>query len=153
MKKFEFTLERLKNYREQLEEQEKNDLAALRAEREIMIEHEQELIRLITRKNEDLRVMYQKGAFPNELTAANRFLTVKKQELELQRLEILRKEDEIEHKLEQVVEAKKEVKKLEKLEEKQLEEYHALEQKENEKFIEEFFGAGHEKMQEMSKNG
>jgi len=37
-----------------------------------------------------------------------------------------------------VVEATKDVKTLEKLEEKQLEEYKALENKENEQFIEEF---------------
>ena len=32
MKKFQFTLDRIKQYRMQLEEMEKNDLAALRAE-------------------------------------------------------------------------------------------------------------------------
>ena len=45
---------------------------------------------------------------------------------------------EIEKQLGIVVEATKDVKTLEKLEEKQLEEYKALEIKENEQFIEEF---------------
>ena len=53
-------------------------------------------------------------------------------------MEIERKENEIAHQLEAVMEASREVQKLEKLEEHQLEEYKELERKEQEQFIEEF---------------
>ena len=58
----------------------------------------------------------------------------------MKRQEIAEKNREIEKKLEDVLEATKEVKKLEKLEEHQLEEYREQETKENENFLEEFFG-------------
>lgn len=56
----------------------------------------------------------------------------------MKRHQILMKEREIEKQLEAVIDATKEVSKLEKLEEHQIEEYKAAEQKENELFIEEF---------------
>lgn len=55
--------------------------------------------------------------------------------------EIEEKNKQIEKKLQDVIEATQEVKKMEKLEEHQLEEYKQAELKENENFIEEFFGA------------
>lgn len=56
----------------------------------------------------------------------------------MKRHQILMKEREIEAQLQTVIEATKEVSKLEKLEEHQIEEYRAAEQKETELFIEEF---------------
>ena len=56
----------------------------------------------------------------------------------MKRHQILMKEREIERQLEAVVQATQEVSKLDKLEEHQLEEYRAAEQKETELFIEEF---------------
>lgn len=142
MKKFKFTLDRIKQYRIQIEEMEKNDLAALRAQLRQLEEQEAEIRRAIAAKSEELRRLYRKGAFPNEISVANRYLTFKKQELEMKMGEIEEKNKEIEKKLQEVVEATQEVKKMEKLEEHQLEEYKQQELKENENFIEEFFGAG-----------
>lgn len=142
MKKFQFTLDRIKQYRIQIEEMEKNDLAALRAQLRQLEEQEAEIRRAIAAKSEELRRLYRKGAFPNEISVANRYLTFKKQELEMKRGEIEEKNKEIEKKLQEVIEATQEVKKMEKLEEHQLEEYKQQELKENENFIEEFFGAG-----------
>lgn len=142
MKKFQFTLDRIKQYRIQIEEMEKNDLAALRAQLTELEKQELEICRAITAKSEELRRLYRKGAYPNEISVANRYLTFKKQELEIKRAEIGEKNKEIENKLQEVIEATQEVKKMEKLEEHQLEEYKQQELKENESFIEEFFGAG-----------
>lgn len=142
MKKFQFSLDRIKQYRVQVEEMEKNDLAALRAELALLREQEQDILADIAAKTDELRKMFKKGAFPNEINVANRFLTSRKQDLEMKRQEIADKNREIEKKLGEVLEATKEVKKLEKLEEHQLEEYRRLETKENENFIEEFFGGG-----------
>ncbi|MBD5115422.1 MAG: flagellar export protein FliJ [Ruminococcaceae bacterium] len=140
MKKFQFTLDRIKQYRMQLEEMEKNDLAALRAELLVLHEEEAEIKKAIADKTEELRRIYRRGAYPNEISVANRYLTLRKQDLEMKRQEIAEKNREIEKKLEDVLEATKEVKKLEKLEEHQLEEYREQETKENENFLEEFFG-------------
>lgn len=138
MKKFEFSLERLKQFRGQVEETEKNRLGELRAQHSAMQTEEAEIIAEIARKNDDLRALYVKGAFPAELSAANRYISVKKQELELKRRELELKKLEIDKQLSVVLEATREVQKLEKLEEHQLEDYHELEKKEQEKFIEEF---------------
>lgn len=140
MKKFQFTLDRIKQYRMQLEEMEKNDLAALRAELSVLQEEEEAIKKAIADKTEELRRIYRRGAYPNEISVANRYLTLRKQDLEMKRQEIAEKNREIEKKLEDVLEATKEVKKLEKLEEHQLEEYREQETKENENFLEEFFG-------------
>lgn len=140
MKKFQFTLDRIKQYRMQLEEMEKNDLAALRAELSVLQEEEAAIKKAIADKTEELRRIYRRGAYPNEISVANRYLTLRKQDLEMKRQEIAEKNREIEKKLEDVLEATKEVKKLEKLEEHQLEEYREQETKENENFLEEFFG-------------
>lgn len=142
MKKFKFTLDRIKQYRIQIEEMEKNDLAALRAQLRELEEQEAEIRKAIAAKSEELRRLYRKGAFPNEISVANRYLTFKKQELEMKMGEIEDKNKEIEKKLQEVIEATQEVKKMEKLEEHQLEEYKQQELKESENFIEEFFGAG-----------
>lgn len=142
MKKFQFSLDRIKQYRIQVEEMEKNDLAALRAELAQLREQEQDIIASIAAKTDELREIFKKGAFPNEINVANRFLTSRKQDLEMKRQEIADKNIEIEKKVEEVLEATKEVKKLEKLEEHQLEEYRNQEIKENENFLEEFFGGG-----------
>ena len=140
MKKFQFTLDRIKQYRMPVDEMEKNDLAALRAELARLQDEEREILASIAAKSDELRKIFKKGAFPNEINVANRFLTARKQDLEIKRQEIADKNLEIEKKLEEVLEATKEVKKLEKLEEHQLEEYRLQETKENESFIEEFFG-------------
>lgn len=140
LKKFQFTLDRIKQYRMQLEEMEKNDLAALRAELAQLREEEEDIKRAIAAKSEELRRIFRRGAYPNEITVANRYLTLRKQDLEAKKAEIVNKNIEIEKKLEDVLEATKEVKKLEKLEEHQLEEYKEKEAKENESFLEEFFG-------------
>ncbi len=141
MKKFKFTLDRIKQYRIQIEEMEKNDLSALRAQLAELEDQAEEIKRSIYAKTEELRRLYRKGAYPNEISVANRFLTFKKQALEMKMGEIEEKNKEIEKKLQDVIEATKEVKKMEKLEEHQLEEYKQAELKENENFIEEFFGA------------
>lgn len=147
MKKFQFTLDRIKQYRMQLEEMEKNDLAALRAELARLREEEDDIKKAISVKTEELRRIYRRGAYPNEITVANRYITLRKQDLEIKKSEIAAKNLEIEKKLEDVLEATKEVKKLEKLEEHQLEEYREKETKENESFLEEFFGGGRQKAQ------
>ena len=138
MKKFTFPLDKIKQFRQQEEETQKNLLGEMRAELNFLKTQRLELEKIIYQKNDDLRKLYAKGAYPTEIGTLNRFLSVKKAELAQKNLEIERKENEIAHQLEAVMEASREVQKLEKLEEHQLEEYKELERKEQEKFIEEF---------------
>ena len=73
-----------------------------------------------------------------DIAIHKRYINAKQQELHMQRHKILMKNRDIEHQLQVVIDATMEVSKLEKLEEQQIEEYKAAEQKENEQFIEEF---------------
>ena len=138
MKKFEFSLERLKQYREQVEETEKNKLGELRAQLRILEAETEELLALIEKKNDDLRELYRHGAFPHEISSLNRFISLKQQELHRKRRDIILKNEEIAAQLTVVIDSRREVSKLEKLEEHQLEDYRFMEKKEQEKFIEEF---------------
>lgn len=138
MKKFVFTLESLKRYQDQVLETEKGTLAELRGELNRLEAELEDILEELSRLNRELVVLYEKGTTPLEISVHKRYISAKQQELHMKRHQILMKEREIEAQLQVVVDATREVSKLEKLEEHQIEEYKALEQKENELFIEEF---------------
>lgn len=138
MKKFVFTLERLKQYREQVLETEKGSLADLRGQLNRLQAELEDILEELARLNRELVEMYERGTTPLDISVHKRYIAAKQQELHMKRLQIMLKEREIERQLEIVVEATKEVSKLEKLEKQQIEEYKAAEQKETEAFIEEF---------------
>lgn len=137
MKKFVFTLERLKQYREQVLETEKGSLADLRGQLNRLQAELEGILEELARLNRELVEMYERGTTPLDISVHKRYIAAKQQELHMKRHQIMLKEREIERQLEVVVEATKEVSKLEKLEEQQIEEYKAAEQKETEAFIEE----------------
>lgn len=138
MKKFVFTLERLKQYREQMLETEKGSLADLRGQLNRLQAELEDILEELARLNRELVEMYERGTTPLDISVHKRYIAAKQQELHMKRHQIMLKEREIERQLEVVVEATKEVSKLEKLEKQQIEEYKAAEQKETEAFIEEF---------------
>ena len=138
MKKFEFTLDRLKDYREQILESEKNTLGVLRGQMHELEMTETQIIDTIEMKNEELWQTMQSGTTPIEIAMMKRFVIAKQQELSETRILIQRKNREIEKQLEVVIAATQDVSSMEKLEEKQLEAHQAEELKENERFIEEF---------------
>ena len=138
MKKFVFTLESLKRYQDQVLETEKGKLSELRGELNRLEAELEDILAELERLNGELVVMYEKGTTPLEISVHKRYISAKQQELHIKRHQILMKGREIEAQLQVVVDATREVSKLEKLEEHQIEEYKALEQKENELFIEEF---------------
>lgn len=138
MKKFVFTLERLKQYREQVLETEKGSLADLRGQLNRLQAELEDILEELARLNRELVEMYERGTTPLDISVHKRYIAAKQQELHMKRHQIMLKEREIERQLEVVVDATKEVSKLEKLEEQQIEEYKAAEQKETEAFIEEF---------------
>ena len=138
MKKFQFTLETLKKYNDRILDTEKNTLGILRKE---AADIEKELAATHHRLNlahEEKREMCLTGTTPIELTVQQRYISELSLRIHQLEAELEEKRREVEAQLNKVVEATKEVSKLEKLEQKQLEEYRRAEKKEEENFIEEF---------------
>jgi len=138
MKKFQFSLDKLQNYKEQVLESEKNTLGILRKELNDLNQRLEELIRLIDLKSDELAYIMISSISSADFASRKRFITFKQQEGHELRREISAKEDEVEQQLQVVVEATKEVNTLEKLEERQFEEYEYEQNKQEELFIEEF---------------
>ncbi len=138
MKKFQFTLQRLKDFREQELDRQKNILSVLRGELKMIEDSAEELRRKIFAESADLERVCASGAPAFEISVRKRYIVTLQQEVHFKEAQAVQKQAEIDKQLGVVVEATKDVKTLEKLEEKQLEEYKAAETKENEQFIEEF---------------
>ncbi|MBP5605595.1 MAG: flagellar export protein FliJ [Ruminiclostridium sp.] len=138
MKKFVFTLQSLKDYREQTLDTEKNTLASMRAELAQLEAELETILEELAKLNRDLLELYKEGTTANDIAVHKRYINNKQQELHMKRHQILMQNRKIEMQLQEVIDATKEVSKLEKLEEHQIEDYKAAEQKETEQFIEEF---------------
>ena len=138
MKKFVFTLQRLKEFREQTLDTEKGTLAELRSDLARLEAELEDILAELAALNRRLVEMYEEGTTVNDISVHKRYINAKQQELHMKRHQILMQNRKIEQQLNVVIEATKEVSKLEKLEEHQIEEYKAAELKENEQFIEEF---------------
>ncbi len=138
MKKFQFTLQKLMDFREQELDRQKNTLSALRGELVKIEDATAELRRKVFSESQELERICAEGAQAYEISMRKRYIVTLQQEIHQKEAQAIQKKAEIEAQLGVVVEATKDVKTLEKLEEKQLEEYKALETKENEQFIEEF---------------
>jgi flagellar export protein FliJ len=138
VKRFRFTLDKLKAYREQLLEREKNALAVMRLER-VRFEDEKKAAETeLAESSEDFKRKTAAGVSVSEfLTHKNHHYALGGKIAEKQRA-IEDAEKRIERQLKKVVEATADVRTLEKLEEKQLEEYTAKAAKEDELFIAEF---------------
>ncbi|MBQ4166204.1 MAG: flagellar export protein FliJ [Oscillospiraceae bacterium] len=138
MKKFQFSLQKLMDFREQELDRQKNTLSALRLELQ-NIEEAAEALRIkVAQESAELERKCAQGAQAYEISVRKRYIVTLQQDIHLKEAQAAQKRAEVEAQLNVVVEATKDVKTLEKLEEKQLEEYKALENKENEQFIEEF---------------
>ncbi len=138
MKKFQFTLQKLMDFREQELDRQKNTLNALRGELNKIEAAAAELRRKVFNESTELERVCSQGAQAYEISVRKRYIVTLQQEIHMREAQAAQKRNEIDAQLGVVVEATKDVKTLEKLEEKQLEEYRALENKENEQFIEEF---------------
>lgn len=142
MKKFNFTLQSLKKYNDQVLDSEKSVLGRLRAELAEMqgeldsktAEYEQSI--------DKLNQLVQGGTTAMRLSLHKKYVSSLQQDIYRIKGRMEQKREEIENQLQKVIEATKEVSKLEKLEEKQLEEYRYAAQKEQEQIIEEFVTNG-----------
>lgn len=131
-------MEKLRNYKEQILESEKNNLGILRKELSDLKFKLEETLKLIDMKANELEYAMLKSITPADFAARKRFITFKQQESHDIRRAIVFKEHQVQEQLQVVIEATKEVNTLDKLEERQLEEHKYAEMKEQELFIEEF---------------
>jgi len=138
MKKFNFSLNVVKEYKEKLLDNLKIEqsaiLSAISKQKKLIAQME-ETERLI---NEELNEKNSNGIAPHELINYKRYLRVLQSDIndeyvKLEKLEIAAEEKRIE-----ILEMKKETTSLEKLENKKKEEYNIMVRKEQELFIEEF---------------
>ena len=138
MKKFRFSLEKLKDFREQELDRQKNTLAALQAELRGVLDEIEELKKQLAVQDAELSKVSAAGASAYDIALRKRYIVTIQADIHLKEQQAARKQNDINRQLDIVVEATKDVRTMEKLEEKQLEEYKFLENKENEQFIEEF---------------
>lgn len=133
-------MQKLKDFREQELDRQKNALSLLQADLKRIEDAREVLVGKVAEQSEQLERVYKFGSTASEIAMRKRYIVTLQQEIHFKEQQALEKQAEIEQQLSVVVEASKEVKKLEKLEEKQLEEYNLAAGKENERFIEEFVG-------------
>lgn len=138
MKKFQFSLQKLMDFREQELDRQKNTLSMLQADLRHIQEAREVLLDKVDEQSEQLERVCRLGSSASDIAMRKRYIVTLQQEIHLKEQQALQKQQEIEQQLGVVVEATKDVKTLEKLEEKQLEEYNHQAGKENEQFIEEF---------------
>lgn len=138
MKKFQFSLQKLMDFREQELDRQKNTLSMLQADLRLIQEAREVLLDKVDEQSEQLERVCRLGSSASDIAMRKRYIVTLQQEIHLKEQQALQKQQEIEQQLGVVVEATKDVKTLEKLEEKQLEEYNHQAGKENEQFIEEF---------------
>ena len=138
MKKFTFSLNTVKEYKEKL-------LDNLKAEQSIIlvaVENQKELIKEMEGTenlvNIELNEKNSKGITPYELMNYQRYIKVLQSDIRKEHEKLARLEIAAEEKRKELVEMKKETTSFEKLEEKKLKEYNAQVRKVDEIFIEEF---------------
>lgn len=142
MKKFNFTLQSPKKYNDQMLDSEKSVLGRLRAE---LAEMQAELDAKTAEYElsiDKLNELVRGGTTAMRLSLHKKYVSSLQQDIYRIKGRMAQKRDEVEQQLQRVIDATKEVSKLEKLEEKQLEEYRYAAQKEQEQIIEEFVSNG-----------
>lgn len=137
MKKFEFSLERILNFKRTLYEKERNALAQLRAQRMALEQKKDSTIRQTLEMDAQFRVKAQSGISVEDVSGINYHRNnaerlVKQLSAEMSVLDVA-----IEKQLQVVVQLDKDVKGLEKLREKQWEEYTAEAMKEEQERVSE----------------
>ena len=138
MKKFKFTLGRMLDYKDQLLDEEKNKLALLRKKKQEIDDHIESLLRELDKISVTMRQEQERGItafqlllYESQRTNIRRQIEQLKKEQALAKLEVKRQ-------VQVVVQATQEVSKLDKLQDKQLEEYRKMVMKAEELEIEEF---------------
>lgn len=138
MKKFQFTLDKLLDYKGQVLNKEKNDLAALNVQRAEAAEQLAALENELKCARDEFNRKAALGISPMEMTVFTNYHKSLRLSIEETQHDIENLDKAVEKQLGVVVEASKDVSSLEKLEEKQLEDYKFKAAKADENFIEEY---------------
>jgi len=138
MKKFEFSLKKLMGYKQQVLKKEKNDLANLRKQHQLLLDEKASITELKMQKNLEFVAKMNKGLAPQHIACHKNYIECLNQQVSSYSDKIELMERNIQTQLELIIEITKEIDSLEKLETKQLDEYTKVEQKQHELFIEEF---------------
>ena len=123
MKKFEFSLRHMRDYRERLLDEEKGTLQRLKAERDGIEEHLRRLEEEFARLSLEMVKAQMQGTTIIELRKLSAQLDNLRLQIEEQRTLLEQAEAKVEQQMSVVVAANQEVSKLDKLEERQREEY------------------------------
>lgn len=138
MKRFEFSLNKLMGYKKQVLDREKNDLAHLRRQQQQMLDEKSELEARLTYSNNEFCQKSGVGMTVLQITMFKTYHQSLSQQIKELEASIEKMEEKVQKQLGVVIEATKEVSSLEKLEEKQLEEYNFMVAKQEEQFISEY---------------
>lgn len=123
MKKFHFSLQAMRDYRERLLDEEKGTLQRLKAERDGIEEHLRRLEEEFARLSLEMVKAQMQGTTIIELRKLSAQLDNLRLQIEEQRTLLEQAEAKVEQQMSVVVAANQEVSKLDKLEERQREEY------------------------------
>ena len=138
MKRFQFTLDKLMGYKDQVLSKEKNDLAQLRSDQLKVISEKEEMEQKLRESGEEFAEKAALGMSITEINMFKGFHNALIDQIRLKEKQISEFDDRIAKQLNVVVEASKDVNSLEKLRDKQLEEYRFRVNKSEEQFIEEY---------------
>ena len=138
MKKFEFTLGRMLDYKDQLLDKEKNGLMQLRKQKEKIDNKIQSLQNDFSTLNDSLVEKSKKGISVNEIQCFNFQMENIRKQIKQLKLEQAAMASAVERQLQVVIALSQEVTGLDKLQEKQLEEYKYLQNKADELVISEY---------------
>lgn len=142
MKKFEFTMEKMLSFKNQMLSKEKLTLADMRKKLAVMNDEIAKLSAEYKLCNDDLNAKISKGLNPDEIRMKKNYLTLLTDKIKKMRISAQAMEAMVEAQVQNVVKATQDVTTLDKLKEKQYEEYRYLENKEQEILVEEFVSNG-----------
>lgn len=138
MKKFEFSLGHVLDYRERLLDEEKGTLQRIKAERDEIADNIRRLEKGFAEASLKMVKAQTEGTTILEIQKINAQLENIRLQLDQQRKELQKAEVKVDHQMKVVIAANQEVSKLDKLQERQLEEYRHEVNKAEEDRVDEF---------------
>lgn len=138
MKKFSFSLDRVLDFKNQMLDREKNELARMRREHERLEEQLAECIARFERYNQERQEKSKRGVTAFELQSYQFQLDSLRGEMRALRDEMARSQQKIDAQLKKVLAASQDVSGLDKLKDKQLEEFGRYEAKVQETEVAEY---------------
>ena len=138
MKLFKFSLTKVLEYKEMVQNIESNILKEMKDNHNRLLRELDALVEQYQKGKEELIRKSRQGATVSELKAEGEYLSYLQEQINLKQLEIRKSEQSIEIQIAKLTKVKTEKASIERLKEKEFKDYKFLEQKENEVYIDEF---------------